>query len=168
VRRSRSPIAKPARGAALALVLALLAAPGAALAQCPRTSLADIEDEVMCPVCGVPLSLATEAPQAERERAFIVERVERCQSKDEIKAALVAEFGEGVLTTPGDQGFDLAAYALPAAAVLAGAGAIGVATLRWRRSRRAAGAGAAAAAESPAQSRADSARLEADIERYDL
>ena len=29
----------------------------------------------MCPVCGVPLELATEAPQANRERAFILREV---------------------------------------------------------------------------------------------
>ena len=39
--------------------------------QCPKTTLGDVEDEVMCPVCGTPLGLATEAPQAERERALI-------------------------------------------------------------------------------------------------
>ena len=44
---------------------ALLAPAAAALAaDCPQTTLGDVEDEVMCPVCGVPLGLATEAPQA--------------------------------------------------------------------------------------------------------
>ena len=53
--------------AAAAAVLALLAAAPAALAQdCPQTTLGDIEDEVMCPICGTPLGLATEAPQAQR------------------------------------------------------------------------------------------------------
>ena len=49
-----------------------LALPGAALAaDCPRTTLGDVEDEVMCPICGTPLGLATDAPQADRERAYI-------------------------------------------------------------------------------------------------
>lgn len=162
--------ARPSRSALLrSLVVALAAlllAPAAALAQCPQTSLGDIEDEVMCPVCGTPLALATEAPQAQEQREFIVERIDRCESKDEIKAALVSEFGEGVLATPSGGGFDLAAYLLPALAVLAGAGGIALATLRWRRSRMAAGGGT----PSPPQrgSNAETERLDADLERYDL
>jgi cytochrome c-type biogenesis protein CcmH len=146
--------------AALALILAV---PAAALAQCPQTSLADIEDEVTCPVCGVPLELATEAPQAQRQRQFIVERIERCQSKEEIKAALVAEFGEEVLATPDDEGFDLAAYVVPVLAVLAGLAVIILAALGWRRSRAATGR-----TDPPAPSKEDAARLDRDLERYEL
>ena len=116
----------------------------------------------MCPVCGTPLALATEAPQAERERAFIVERIEDCQSKEEIKAALVDEFGEGVLATPGDGGFDVA-YLLPAAAAVAAAAGIAVAVARWRRRRTPAGAVA-----SPGPGGDDQRRLDRDLERYDL
>jgi cytochrome c-type biogenesis protein CcmH len=56
------------------VILAALAAlaPAAAVAAEPKTTLGDVEDEVMCPVCGTPLSLSTEAPQAQRERALIV------------------------------------------------------------------------------------------------
>ena len=54
----------------------------------------------MCPVCGTPLALATEAPQANRERAFIQRQVNACRSKDEIKRTLVAQFGDSVLALP--------------------------------------------------------------------
>src|SRR4051794_29608804 len=57
-----------------------------------RASLPDIEDEVMCPTCGVPLALAF-SPQAERERQFIRDQIDRGRTKQEIKDALVAEFG---------------------------------------------------------------------------
>ena len=68
--------------AALAAALMLLAPATSALAAtCPRTSLADLENEVMCLVCGVPLALA-DAPQAERERAFVRSMIRRCSSKD--------------------------------------------------------------------------------------
>jgi cytochrome c-type biogenesis protein CcmH len=156
-----------ARTVAIALV-ALLAAPAAALAQCPQTTLGEIESEVMCPVCGTPLALATEAPQAQEQREFITQRIERCQSEDEIKAALVAEFGEGVLSTPGDDGVDLAAYLLPGLAVLAGAGGIALATVRWRRARGAAADGSVGEEAARRESNADSERLAADLERYDL
>ena len=46
----------------------------------------------MCPTCGVPLSLAF-SPQAEREREFIRDQIEAGRNKDQIKDALVAEFG---------------------------------------------------------------------------
>ena len=56
---------------ALTLAALMLAAPAAAAAaSCPKTSLADIEDEVMCPVCGTLLQLS-DSPQADRERVFI-------------------------------------------------------------------------------------------------
>ncbi|MGE5636691.1 MAG: cytochrome c-type biogenesis protein CcmH [Nocardioidaceae bacterium] len=166
------PLARAARGRrlarrsarwllALAATLVALALPGAALAaDCPRTSLGDVEDEVMCPVCGTSLQLATEAPQAQRERAFIQRLVDDCRSKDEVKDALVAEFGDEVLALPEDEGFDLAAYIVPALALLLGATAVGAAALRWRRRRT--------APEGPATPGPANAQLEADMERYEL
>ena len=123
---------------ATAAALALLAAPAAALAQeCPKTTLGDIEDEVMCPICGTPLGLASEAPQAQQQRAFIEDQIADCRSKEEIKAALVAQFGEGVLALPGDESgddelSDVLVYAIPALAILLALGGIGFAVLRWR------------------------------------
>jgi cytochrome c-type biogenesis protein CcmH len=146
-----------------ALTLVFLLAPAASFAACPKTSLADVEDEVMCPVCGVPLGLATEAPQAQRERAFIQREAERCKSKEEIKSELVAQFGDRVLALPPEKGFNLAAYLVPALIVLGGAAA--VATIALRRRRR---PSAPAPAGTPALAGDDAARLEADLERYDL
>jgi cytochrome c-type biogenesis protein CcmH/NrfF len=145
----------------LGAVAALVLAPAAAA--CPRTSLGDVEDEVMCPVCGTPLNVAEEAPQAERQRAFIQREIDRCRTKSQIKRALVAEFGEQVLALPGDEGDDdlgdVLAYVIPALAILLAATAVGVGASRWRRRRR------RPAAEGPP---AASKRLDADMERYDL
>jgi cytochrome c-type biogenesis protein CcmH len=146
--------------AALAATALLLAVPAAAAADCPRTTLGDVEDEVMCPVCGTPLELATEAPQAQRERLLIERLIARCRSKQQIKNELAAQFGDRVLALPDDKGFDLAAYVVPALAVLLGAGAVGFAAVRWRGRRR---PQAAAPPGGPSQSRLDS-----DLERYDL
>jgi cytochrome c-type biogenesis protein CcmH/NrfF len=146
-----------------AIVIALLIAPAAGFAACPKTSLADVEDEVMCPVCGVPLGLATEAPQANRERAFIQREVESCKSKQQIKNELVAQFGDRVLALPPDKGFNIAAYLVPALIVLGGAAAIATVAIRRRRS-----SSGAASAGTPALAGDDAARLEADLERYDL
>jgi len=151
--------------AALLMLGALLVPVAMAAAACPKTSLADVEDEVMCPVCGVPLGLATEAPQAQRERAFIQREAERCKSKSQIKAELVAQFGNRVLALPPDKGFNLAVYLVPAAIVLAGIAAVTTIALRRRRGPR---EGSSGAAPTPALAGEDAARLEADLERYDL
>jgi cytochrome c-type biogenesis protein CcmH len=146
------------RGALLvALIAALTIAPAAAA--CPETSVGDLEDEVQCLECGVPLQLATESPQANRQRALIGRLVDSCASKDEIKDRLVAEFGPRVLTTPDDEGFDLTAWLIPIVALLAGALAVGLTARRWRHGRK--------PPADPAQA-ADGGRLDADIERYDL
>jgi cytochrome c-type biogenesis protein CcmH len=146
-----------------AFLLLLLLAPAASFAACPKTSLADVEDEVMCPICGVPLGLATEAPQAQRERDFIQREVEACKSKEEIKSELVAQFGDRVLALPPEKGFNLAAYLVPAAIVLTGIAVIATIGLRRRR-----GGARGTPPTTPALAGDDAARLEADLERYDL
>ena len=150
---------------ALAVVVALLApAPGALAAGCPRTSVADLENEVMCLVCGVPLSLA-DAPQAERERALIGRLARRCESKRQIKTALVAQYGPRVLAVPDASGFPLAAYLVPAVvACVTGLGIVVVAA-RWRR-RGGRVPRAEIAATGPPFDAVDAARLEAELDRY--
>ena len=146
----------------LLTLLLLLAGAAPAAAACPQTTLEDVEDEVMCPVCGTPLELATEAPQAARERELIRRLVDSCRSKDEVKAVLATEFGDEVLAVPGDDGFDLAAYLVPALGIAAALVALGMAALRWRGGRR----GGAEAETTP--STAGAQRLDSDLERYDL
>jgi cytochrome c-type biogenesis protein CcmH/NrfF len=147
---------------ALAATLALLGAAPVAGA-CPKTTLGDVEDEVMCPVCGTPLGLATESPQAIRERELIRRLVNRCQSKEQVKKVLVAEYGEAVLSVPDDEGFELAAYVVPALALLAAAGGLGMVALRWRGRRG--GPGPSPDAGPAGETRK---RLDSDIERYEL
>ena len=151
--------------AALAAVLAL-AAPAAATA-CPRTSLTDVEDEVMCPVCGTALNTAGDAPLAQQQRRLIGQMVSRCRTKSQIKDALVAQYGEDVLAVPKQRGFGLTTYLVPALAFGAAATAVVVAALRWRR-RRPGGGPAAAAAAGAGPDPGDAARLDADMRRYDL
>jgi cytochrome c-type biogenesis protein CcmH len=117
------------RSVATLVLLLALAAPATAE---PRASLPDIEDEVMCPICGTLLQLS-DSPQAERERDFIRARIDQGQNKEEIKDALVAEYGEEVLATPDSSGFDIAAWLLP---LLAFAGAVLGASFWLHRRRR--------------------------------
>jgi cytochrome c-type biogenesis protein CcmH len=154
--------------AAALLALLVLAAPAAAQ-DCPKTTLGDIEDEVMCPVCGTPLGLATEAPQAQDQRAYIEELIARCKSKDEIKEALVAEYGESVLALPGDEDDDdlgdVLVYVIPALGLLLAAAGIAFAVMRWRRS---ASPGDGGGRGGPTLAGAEGARLDDDMDRYEL
>ena len=159
----------------LALIALLALGAAAASAQEPQTSLSDIEDEVMCPICGVPLELAIEAPQAQREREFIRELIAEGKTKEEIKDALVVEFGDEVLAVPGTEGFDLAAWLVPGAAILAAGVAILFALRRWRSEGRRvssggprAGAGGAIGPAGPAAQEEEERALDADLARYEL
>jgi cytochrome c-type biogenesis protein CcmH/NrfF len=109
--------------AALLVVFALFA---------PQASLPDIEDEVMCVECGTVLSVS-DSPVANQERAFIRQQIAEGKSKQQIKDALVAEYGEHVLADPGTSGFNKALWLVPIVLVVAAAAGIGVALSRWRR-----------------------------------
>jgi cytochrome c-type biogenesis protein CcmH len=114
-----------------ALLAIVLAAPSVAVAA--QVKLTDVEDEVMCTVCGVPLSLAREAPAAKRERALILQLIAEGKSKQQIKDELVATYGEEVLAVPKSSGFDLAAWLVPAALFLVAGLALAVTLRGWRR-----------------------------------
>jgi cytochrome c-type biogenesis protein CcmH len=145
------------RWAAAALLALSLALPAAAAAQ--DVELTDIEDEVMCPICGTTLELS-DSPQAERERELIRDLIAEGRSKEEIKDALVAEYGEDVLATPDSEGFDLTAWVVPALGIALAAGAVGLAIARLARRREDDGGPEIAADED--------ARLERDMSSYDL
>jgi cytochrome c-type biogenesis protein CcmH len=148
--------------AVLLAVLALAAlAPASYGAE--QVTLIEIEEEVMCPVCGTLLQLA-EAPQAQRQKEFISRLIEEGRSEEQIKDALVAEYGEEVLALPQGKGFSLSAYVVPIVAFLAAAVALALGVLRWRRSGGGRPGGPAAAGPSDE----DSKRLDADLARYDL
>ena len=145
----------------VALLAALALVPTTAMAAQPRASFNDVEDEVMCDTCNVPLNIA-ESPRADQERAVIRRLIAQGQTKDQIKAELKARYGPGILATPGDDGFDLAVWVVPIAVVGAVA-LLGVALVpRWRRRSP-----AARARPAPPLSAADARRLDEDLSRYD-
>lgn len=148
---------------AAALLASLALAAPATAATCPKTSTSDVADEVMCLQCGVPLNVAEDAPSAKRERAFIQGLVDQCRSKEEIKTALVAQFGDKVLADPKEK----ATWLVPAIGFAGAIVLLAGAAFRWRRSRSIARVASAAAGPAPAPA-GDTARLDADLERYDL
>jgi cytochrome c-type biogenesis protein CcmH len=146
----------------LALALFVAAVPASAAA--PQTSLSDVEDEVMCPICGTLLELA-ESPQAQRQRVLVRRMVAEGRSKNEIKDALVVQYGRGVLAVPGGSGFDLSAYLVPAVAFVLALVGLAFGVRRWRRAAKASEP-EHAAGDGPRGE--DAERLEADLARYDL
>jgi len=150
-----------------ALLVALLAVAlvvPAAQAATPRASLPDVEDEVMCLECGTALNVST-SPVADQERAFIRELIAQGKSKEQVKAALVAEYGPRILAEPEERGFSLTAWLIPILATLAALALVVVLVRRWRRPGGAADpeAGAAPAALDPADAR----RLDAELAAFD-
>lgn len=150
---------------ALALVLLALAAlapPGLASAAAPRASFADVEDEVMCDTCNVPLYVA-ESPRADQLRREIRTLIAQGQTKDEVKQTLKQRYGAAILALPDDEGFSIAAYLVP---LLAGLGIVALLVVllpRWlRRSRE-----PAIGAPDAALSNDDRLRLEAELARFD-
>lgn len=152
-------------GLAALLSLAALALLAPAAGAAPRASLYEIEAEVMCPVCGTLLQLA-ESPQALREKAFVRRLVAEGKTKQQVKDALVAEYGEEVLALPEGRGFNLSAYLVPAIAFVIALVALAFGVARWRRASGPPGDGSRPQPQGPSPE--DDARLDADLARYDL
>jgi cytochrome c-type biogenesis protein CcmH len=113
----------------------LVAAAPAAAADCPPT-LADLEDELICPTCATTLEMSS-SPIADRMREYIRGRIDGGACKAEIKEELVAQFGDRVLAAPPKSGFDLLAWLLPLAGLLLAGAAVTLLARRWLRGRAA-------------------------------
>jgi cytochrome c-type biogenesis protein CcmH len=118
--------------AAVALLALALIAPAAASERAPTA--AELESELVCPVCETTLDTSN-APVALRMKAFIRERIAAGDTKSEIKAQLVEQFGPAVLAVPPRKGFDWVAWLLPLAGLAVAAVAVSVLAWRWSRSR---------------------------------
>jgi cytochrome c-type biogenesis protein CcmH len=160
------------RPSVLLVLLAALAvlglAPGTAGAAQARTSLADLEDEVMCVECGTPLEVS-QSPVAQQERAFIRREIAAGKGKAQIKSDLVDEYGQAVLAEPSHDGIGIAAWWVPV--VLVPLAALGAALLARRWRRRSApeepAAEAAPAAPTAPMDPDDARRLDAELAAFD-
>jgi cytochrome c-type biogenesis protein CcmH len=145
------------------LVSALAAGvPATAPAAVAATSLPVIERQVMCVTCKIPLNVAQSA-QADRERAYIQSLIDEGETEAQIKNALVGQYGPAVLGLPGEHGFDLAAYLVPLAVLVALITALLLLLPRWRHARSRSGG----EDPEPALDAGDAARLDADLARFD-
>jgi cytochrome c-type biogenesis protein CcmH len=110
----------------LLLVVAalVLAAPAAASEQHP--TLAELEDQIMCPVCAGETLAQSDSPAAAQVKRVIQARIAAGDTRSEIKRKLVAEYGTRILAAPPKHGFDLIAWVLPIAGLVAAAGVLGL------------------------------------------
>lgn len=120
------------RTLAVVAMALLLAAP--AYASETRPTLQELESEVICPTCQTTLDQSDSAI-ARNMKAFIARRVAAGDTKGEIKAQLVDQFGERVLAAPPRRGFNLLAWLLPLAGAGVGAALLGFLAWRWSRTR---------------------------------
>jgi cytochrome c-type biogenesis protein CcmH len=110
----------------------LVVAPASASEQHPTP--AELESELVCPVCETTLDTSN-APVALRMKAFIRERIAAGDTKSEIKATLVDPFGPAVLAEPPKKGFELVAWLLPLAGLALGVIVVGLLAWRWSHAR---------------------------------
>jgi cytochrome c-type biogenesis protein CcmH len=142
----------------IALLLVPAAWTASSTAATPRTNLPDVEDEVMCTICGTLLE-ESDSPQADSERELIRKLIAEGETKNQIKDALVAQYGPNVLATPSGHGFDLAAWIVPGLVI--GLVFAGLCVGAYRLSRR------PSPAASPPLDPSDAARLDADMSGQD-
>jgi cytochrome c-type biogenesis protein CcmH len=103
-------------------------------------TLAELEGEVMCPVCETTHDQSS-SPAAQQIKRVIANRIAAGDTKTQIKDRLVAEYGNAILAAPPRKGFGLVAWWLPVIGILAAAVAVGVGAWRWARAREPAPAG---------------------------
>ena len=108
----------------LFVLVALLLAPAARASE-RHPSLAELEGEVMCPVCETTLDQSS-SPAAQQIKRVIANRIAAGDTKTQIKDRLVAEYGDAILAAPPREGFGLVAWWLPV---------VGIGARRWARAR---------------------------------
>jgi cytochrome c-type biogenesis protein CcmH len=90
-----------------------------------------IQGELMAPCCWAEPVSQHQSPVAEEMRRDIRAMVAAGKSEQEILDFYVAQYGERILTTPPNRGFNRLVYILPWASALAGAAALALVLRKW-------------------------------------
>lgn len=149
----------------IALTVAILgvsaALAGTAMAATP--SYNDALSQFMCTSCHEPLELVN-SPQAISEKQWMRHLLAEGLDMSQLKAAMVAQYGQEVLAQPPASGFNLTVYILPPAIFLGGLALLAYTLPKWReRSRRAA---ATRLPEAAPLGSDDAKRLDDELERF--
>ncbi len=97
-------------------------------------TVGSISEQLICQCgCNMGLSNCTHAECMSREAmtTLIEQRLAQGQSEAEIIQFFVTQYGEQVLASPPKRGFNLVAWVLPFAAILAGGVVIYIALKKW-------------------------------------
>lgn len=114
------------------LVLSLLLLPGTAAA----APYDDLYKSLNCPAC-IGHSLATcEDSTANQARADIKNKLAAGQTKDQILAEFVAQYGDVILTIPSKTGFNLMAWLIPPLVTIAATLLVYLVVTKWSRNHR--------------------------------
>jgi len=126
-----------ARGAAWLLLGVLVAAAIVIAASqggeaTPSERARDLAAEIQCPECdGVSVEQSL-APTSRAIRADLRRRIAAGQSDDQIRQAYAERYGEAILLRPEGSGLGVLVWGLPVVLVIAGAGALVLASRRRR------------------------------------
>ena len=121
-------------GAALVLALAV-ASPALASEQHPTQS--ELEAMLVCPACHEPLDESS-SPIAQQMKAYIRTHIAMGWTRSHIINSLEGppnNLGISILGVPQHHGFDLLAWWVPLAGIIAGAGALAGGAWAWSRNR---------------------------------
>ena len=119
---------------AACVLLAALALAGVAAANEGHPTQAELEAELVCPSCHVPLDESNSAV-SQQMKAFIRVHIAKGWTKSRIEGALAADLGDGIYGVPRTHGFDLLAWILPLGGIALGAAAVAGGAWRWSRVR---------------------------------
>ncbi|HEX5416021.1 MAG TPA: cytochrome c-type biogenesis protein [Chloroflexota bacterium] len=113
----------PARWILLALILFTatgILASGTAFADDLGQQQLEVEKQLGCPICtDLPLNVCTNQI-CEQMKGIIHQKLNEGETPDQVVQYFVARYGEGILLTPPQQGFNLAVWYLPVLALLFG------------------------------------------------
>lgn len=100
----------------------------------PEERYNQIASKVVCQ-CGCNIILRDcphpNCPSKEKLKPFIMERISKGESEDQILAALVASYGERILAAPKAEGFNWVGWILPFVALIIGVGFVFGIVRRW-------------------------------------
>jgi cytochrome c-type biogenesis protein CcmH len=117
--RNWRPARRIAAAAAAALVVVMAAPSAVVAAPTIEDQVHAIARELMCPVCAGQTVADSDSQLAQQMRVEIRQRLQAGQTRDEIIAYFVGQFGEGALARPRPKGSGLALWlSLPLALLL--------------------------------------------------
>jgi len=148
---------------ACGVLLAAFAFAGGAAASEQHPTQGELEAELVCPSCHVPLD-ESQSAVAQQMKAFIRTHIALGWTKSRIESALAAQLGDAIYGVPRTHGFDLIAWVLPIGGILLGAVGVGGGAWYWSHDRgRTGGAPPPESGLDPESER----RLDEELERFD-